>query len=228
MAATDDGRSVFQSVQGSAKQVTTADAGNAGAGVFSDATVSDGKDYTVTFTGVNAQGNNQYQVSDGTTTSTANAQSDGTIAAGKLTMRVTGQPVAGDRFTVRQAQNTAPDVFAAGKDVIAALKAPASADAGADSARLLNALSTANVKITNAYDNILTVRSSVGSRLAELETLDASGAAQQLANQSYLSQLQDLDYAGAISEFTQRQTNLQATQQTFARLQGINLFNYLT
>jgi flagellar hook-associated protein 3 FlgL len=84
------------------------------------------------------------------------------------------------------------------------------------------------VKITNAYDNILTVRSSVGSRLAELETLDASGAAQQLANQSYLSQLQDLDYAGAISEFTQRQTNLQATQQTFARLQGINLFNYLT
>lgn len=228
IAATDDGRSVFLSVQGSAKCVTTAAAGNKGAGVFSGATVSDGRDYTVTFQGVTLQGNNQYQVSDGATKWLVTAQADGQIAAGGLTMRVAGQPQAGDQFTVQQAQNAACDLFAAMKDVIAALKAPASVDPAAESARVLNALSTANVKITNAHDNILTVRSSVGSRLAELETLDASGETQKLANQTYLSELQDLDYAGAISEFTQRQTNLQATQQTFARLQSVNLFSYLS
>ena len=36
-----------------------------------------------------------------------------------------------------------------------------------------------------------------------------------------------LDYASALSEFSQRETNLRATQQTFARLQNIALFNYL-
>ena len=90
-----------------------------------------------------------------------------------------------------------------------------------------NALGTANVKITNAHDNVLTVRSAVGSRLAELDSLNASGEWRNIVDQTYLSELQDLDYASALTEFAQRETNLRATQQTFARLQSIALFNYL-
>ena len=46
-------------------------------------------------------------------------------------------------------------------------------------------------------------------------------------DKSYLSAIQDLDPASAISEFYQRQTSLQATQMTFAKLASISLFNYL-
>jgi flagellar hook-associated protein 3 FlgL len=67
----------------------------------------------------------------------------------------------------------------------------------------------------------------VGSRLQELDALGVSGDSRTLANKSYLSSIQDLDYATAISEFYQRQTALQASQQTFVKIQSIALFNYL-
>jgi flagellar hook-associated protein 3 FlgL len=109
--------------------------------------------------------------------------------------------------------------------VIKALKTPA--DSPKAQALILNALSTANRKITNAHDNVLTVRSSVGSRLQELDALAVTGDSRNLSSKSYLSDLQDLHYASAIGEFHQRQTALQASQQTFVKIQQMALFNYL-
>ena len=63
--------------------------------------------------------------------------------------------------------------------------------------------------------------------MSELDSLHASGASRDLLDKSYLSDIQDLDPAAAISEFYQRQTSLQATQMTFAKLNSIALFNYL-
>ena len=92
---------------------------------------------------------------------------------------------------------------------------------------MLNALSTANRKITNAHDNVLTVRTTVGARMQELDALSVTGDNRKLTDKSYLSELQDLDYGTAIAEFYQRQTALQASQQTFIKVQQIALFNYL-
>jgi len=36
-----------------------------------------------------------------------------------------------------------------------------------------------------------------------------------------------VDYAKAISDLTQQQTYLQATQQAFLKVQGLSLFDYL-
>ena len=59
------------------------------------------------------------------------------------------------------------------------------------------------------------------------DALAVTGESRVLSDKSFLSDLQDLDYASAISEFYQRQTALQASQQTFVRIQQISLFNYL-
>lgn len=223
MAATDDGRSVFQSVQGNATPVTTAGAANGGTGVFSNVSVNDGKSYTVTF---GAAGSYSIVASDGSTSPPLGPFTAGdTLGFGGLSMKLDGTPAAGDVFTVTQAPAASPDVFSAISDVVKALSAPVAT--AVDQSRLANALSTANVRVTNSHDNLVTVRASVGSRLGELDALGASADSRNVVDQKYLSGLQDLDYASAISEFAQRQTNLQATQQTFARLQGIALFNYL-
>ena len=225
MAGTDDGSMVFQSVQGSAARVTTAGVANQGSGVFSAASVTDGKNYTIEF---GPGGAYTVTADDGTVYPPGNLSTGPTIVAGGLKIRIDGAPEDQDVFTVASAQTggkPAMDVFGAMRDLIAALRAPTGSAAA--SARMLNALSTANVKITNAYDNVLTVRSSVGSRMAELDALSASGDWRNLVDQTYLSELQDLDYAAAISQFAQREANLKATQQTFARLQDIALFNYL-
>lgn len=231
MAGCDDGRTVFQSVQGGAGYVTTAGPANAGTGVFGPAGVTDSavvdssKEYVISFSGGN------YTVSDQGTPPVIVASgayaAKAPIAFGGLQISIDGAPADGDVFRVAAARNAGTDVFGALGELVAALEQPLAGGGAQAQTRLLNALSTANVKITNAHDNVLTVRSSVGSRMAELEALDATGSRRDLADQGYLSELQDLDYASAISEFAQRETSLKATQQTFARLQSIALFNYL-
>ena len=124
-------------------------------------------------------------------------------------------------------QNPGADVFATLNTVIAALKTPVDNAGAPAQAILLSALGKANREITAAHDNVLTVRSSVGSRLQELDALGVTGDNRTLHDKSYLSDLQDLDYASAIAEFYQRQTALQASQQTFVKIQQIALFNYL-
>ena len=119
------------------------------------------------------------------------------------------------------------DVFATLQGLVTALQQPQDNASPAAQAALLQALGSANAKITQAHDTVLSVRASVGSRLQELDALAVSGDSRSLQDKSYLSTLQDLDYASAISEFQQRQTALQASQQTFVQLQKIALFNYL-
>jgi flagellar hook-associated protein 3 FlgL len=233
MAGTDDGRSIFQSVQGGAGYVTQQQAGNTGSGVFGATSVTNiadanfGKDFVITFTTPTT-----YQVDTNTVPPVAIVPST-TFTAGSplqfggLQLNLTGAPAAGDSFHVDTAKNAGTDVFAAIGDAIKALRTPVDNAGPSGQAALLNALSTANRKVTNAHDNVLTVRASVGTRLQELDALGDTGDSRALYDKSYLSDLQDLDYASAISEFYQRQTALQASQQTFVQIQQISLFNYL-
>ncbi|SFC75756.1 flagellar hook-associated protein 3 FlgL [Polaromonas sp. OV174] len=234
MAGTDDGRSIFQTVQGGAGYVSSSPVTNSGSAVFGATSVVDvtdpnyGQDFVITF----ATPPTTYQVS---TTATppvaigpATAFTAGSpITFGGLQLTITGTPAAGDSINVATAKNAGTDVFGAINDVIAALKTPASNGGPEAQAKVLNALSMANRKITNAHDNVLTVRASVGSRLQELDGLAVTGDSRALSDKSYLSDLQDLDYATAIADFYQRQTALQASQQIFVRIQQISLNNYL-
>lgn len=233
MAGMDDGRSIFQSVQGGAGYVSASPVGNTGSGVFGATSVVDladpnyGKDFVISFPTATT-----YQVDTATVPPVAVVPATAFAAGspvqfGGLQISITGAPAAGDSFSVATAKNAGTDMFAAIGDVITALRAPVDNAGPAAQAKLLNALSTGNRKITNAHDNVLTVRASVGTRLQELDALGATGDSRALYDKSYLSDLQDLDYASAISEFYQRQTALQASQQTFVKIQQISLFNYL-
>ncbi|AGU51414.1 flagellar hook-associated protein 3 FlgL [Variovorax paradoxus B4] len=231
MSTTDDGRSVFQSVQGGAGYVSSAGAGNTGSGVFGSVGVTDagaanyGKDFMISFSGGN------YTVATQDTPPVVAASGayvpGAAISFGGLQITMSGAPADGDTFQVATARNAGTDVFAAIGELVTALRQPLAGSGDAAKADLLNALSTFNVKITNAHDNVLTVMSSIGSRMNELDALNTSGASRDLIDKGYLSELVDLDPASAISEFLRRQTSLQATQQTFARLHSIALFNYL-
>ncbi|MDH6184126.1 flagellar hook-associated protein FlgL [Polaromonas sp. CG_23.6] len=246
MAGADDGRSIFQSVQSGAGYVTSArvdtvnpnSLGNVGSGVFNSTSVVDvsngnyGKDFEIKFSGTGTVADPVMFTVDTVpgqaTLPSAEVYKEGRpITFGGLQISISGAPAAGDTFKVAPAKNAGTDVFSAINDAIKALKTPVDNGGPAAQAKVLNALGTANRKVTNAHDNVLTVRASVGSRLQELDALGATGDSRTLNDKSSLSNLQDLDYASAISEFYQRQTALQASQQTFVKVQQIALFNYL-
>ena len=231
MAGTDDGRSIFQSVQGSAGYVMTSAATNSGNGVYGATSVVDatnpdfGKNFSISFTSATT-----FSVTNSDTPPvvTTGTYTSGTpIQFGGLQITLTGAPASGDSFNVDTAKTANPDMFGALKDLIGALRTPVDNGTPAAKAQLQNSLSTANVKLSNSLDNVLTVRSSVGSRMQELDTLNTNGDARNLSNKSYLSDIQDPDYTSAITELYQRQMALQATQQTFVQIRKISLLNYL-
>jgi flagellar hook-associated protein 3 FlgL len=139
------------------------------------------------------------------------------------TVTISGDPQAADSFTLGESGNQS--LFKTLSTLIGVVEGagtdPASsAKYSADLGRALNDLDRAN-------DNILKIRSRVGSRLNELETLSSVNGDLGLQYQQTLSALQDLDYAKAISDLTRKQTDLEAAQKSFLAISKMSLFNYI-
>ncbi|NCA70290.1 MAG: flagellar hook-associated protein 3 [Sphingobacteriia bacterium] len=83
------------------------------------------------------------------------------------------------------------------------------------------------VGFDQALDDVLNVRARVGAQQVELEQLSLINGDMDFQLRTILSDYQDVDYAAAISHFVQQQTMLQAAQQSFMRISGLSLFNYL-
>ncbi|MGZ5819574.1 MAG: flagellar hook-associated protein FlgL, partial [Burkholderiaceae bacterium] len=159
-----------------------------------------------------------------TTLSNGNPYTPGqSIAFGGLQFNVTGTPANGDQFTVKPSTNQS--IFTTLKNLIGVLNTPAVGSVA--QAALTNGLSVANDNIGHALDNVLTVRATIGSRLNTIDDLDSNGTDKDLQYSQTLSQLQDLDYTKAVTQLTQQQTTLTAAQQSFVKISGLSLFNYL-
>ncbi len=116
-------------------------------------------------------------------------------------------------------QGGGQDVFQTLNDLVVLLQTP-----GAPSSAVLG---THNDNLDQALDSVLTVRASVGSRLQELDALDYAGEDRNLQYSQILSELQDLDYTKALTQFSQQQTTLEAAQKSFVKASGLSLFNYI-
>jgi flagellar hook-associated protein 3 FlgL len=82
-------------------------------------------------------------------------------------------------------------------------------------------------QISTALNHVTSRRVDSGVRLQVLETQENRHLDTELATTTNRGQIEDLDYAKAISEFEQSQIALQASQQTFTKVQGLTLFNYI-
>ncbi|MEW6119163.1 MAG: flagellar hook-associated protein FlgL [Pseudomonadota bacterium] len=122
-------------------------------------------------------------------------------------------------------QGGGQDIFQTLKDAIALLQTPVVT--AADRAALDAGLATANADLELALDNVLTVRAALGTRLQELDSLDAAGDDRNVQYSAMLSEIQDLDYARALTTLAQQETTLEAAQQSFVKTSALSLFNYL-
>ncbi|MGK3140964.1 flagellar hook-associated protein FlgL [Pantoea sp. C2G6] len=107
---------------------------------------------------------------------------------------------------------------------IAALKVPQDDADAATKATFQAAMDKTNRGLGNALNNVLTVRSEIGTQLSELDTLDAQGDDRKLIYSSQMSDLVDVDYTEAASSYTMQQTALQASYKTFTDMSKMSLF----
>lgn len=82
----------------------------------------------------------------------------------------------------------------------------------------------ANRGLSNSLDNVLTVRADLGTKLNELDKLDALGDDRALGQTQQMSDLVDVDWNSVISSYTMQQAALQASYKAFTDMQGMSLF----
>ena len=138
---------------------------------------------------------------------------------------VQGAPADGDRFVI--SPSTDQSIFTTLRNTINTISQEISTSAGTTSTEFTNNLSANLVNIDQAMGSVLSVRTTVGSRLNEIESLSDSSADLQLQYAASLSSLQDLDYAKAISEMAQKQLQLEAAQLSFKQISQLSLFSIL-
>lgn len=134
-----------------------------------------------------------------------------------------GAPAPGDHFSIQPGNQ---NIFETLTDLINLLKTPANTVAA--KLDLTAGLSQANNNIDKSLNNVLTTRAKFGSSLQELSALDSAGDNTGLNYKQQLSDIQDLDFAKAITDLNQQQITLQAAQQSFVKTTSLSLFNYIS
>lgn len=221
----DTGTAVFQNLRsGNGTFSVAGAAGNTGSVQLSDAKLSDaaswdGGTYSVTFNSGN------YEVRDaGNALVSSGAYQSGTaIRFRGVDLTLSGAPADGDSFSVTP--SLPQDVFATVQKLIGLVQLPPThaAARAQEQTALFGAIQELDAGLNRTSD----IRATVGNRLLavdqaadQIETFDVQARAA-------LSDLRDLDYAEATGRLNLQLTALQAAQQSYVRIQGISLFDFL-
>lgn len=97
--------------------------------------------------------------------------------------------------------------------------------AGAQQRNEMLAVSLQN--LDNAMNKVLGVQTDLGARLNVIESAQLENEEAALINATVQSGLEDLDYAEALSRLSMQSVLLEAAQQSFVKISGLSLFNYL-
>jgi flagellar hook-associated protein 3 FlgL len=221
----DNGDTVFNQIKtGNGTFTVAANAGNTGSGIVGATSVSNpiaygGGTYAITFT---TPGN--YQVTQGPTVITNGTYTDGgTIAFNGVQVTLSGQPAAGDSFSLAPSSNQS--LFATVQNLVTALQTGVTN--GPSATGFNNSINSAINNIDQALNQTSNVRASIGGRLNAITTQQSVATSQQTQLQVSISNLKSLDFASAITTLDQQNTTLSAALQAFSLTQGLTLFKFL-
>lgn len=229
VATGDPGSAVFVNIPtGNGTFAVSASASNTGKAVAGASSVTDpsanpsawdGGSYSIVFTAANA-----YEVRDGGGTLLDSGSYDpnkgGSITFRGAQVAFSGAPDAGDTFALGASGKQ--DIFTTLDNIIGTLRTP-----NGGGAQMQNDINTEFANLDQAIDTITRTRGKVGARMNALDQQGALNDDLTLQYKTSLSNVQDLNYYDAISQLGAQTTALQAAQQTFTKVQGSKLFDYL-
>lgn len=116
---------------------------------------------------------------------------------------------------------TGRSVFDSIQNAIDFLKTPG---ASAGNTQYTTSLGDINAAMNTVSDAL----ASVGARLSSLDSMSNTAADRKLQYKEQLSNLQDLDYAEALTSVSQQKLQLEAAQSTYALTSKLSLFDYIS
>jgi flagellar hook-associated protein 3 FlgL len=227
IAAGDNGNVVFNQIKtGNGTFNVTANVANAGSGLIGATTVTGSAGYSGGTYSINFTAPNAYQVLD----SNNNVVTSGTYMSGQAItfggaqVTLTGQPAAGDSFSVAPSSNQS--LFTTVQNLVNAIQTGAGASSSGQT-QLNNSIAAALNNIDQAISQTSTVQAAVGGRLNTITTQQSVAVSQQTQLQQSIQSLQGLDYASAITTLDSQNTTLSAAMQAYTLTQGLTLFKYI-
>ncbi|EIC22179.1 flagellar hook-associated protein FlgL [Thiorhodovibrio frisius] len=172
-------------------------------------------------------GNLQYQVENKTAGGFPIAWTDyssgSPVEFAGRTLVLSGDPNVSDTVTSRPANNVS--LFQTLDAIATAFETPV----GGSSSRadLTNAVNRGIADIDASFNHLSEVRATVGTRLQVIDDQTELNEGRKLDLRSTLSELEDLDYAEAISRFKFQQVALEAAQQSYVQVNRLSLFNFI-
>ena len=145
-----------------------------------------------------------------------------TVTFDGIDVTLSGNPLPGDSFTISEQEELS--VFATINNAIAWMEKGSVSTNSEQHQVDYNAILT---QLNSAMSHITSRRVDSGIRLQILESQEDRHLDAELSITSGRANIEDLDFAKAIAEFEQAKIALQASQQTFSKIQGLTLFNYI-
>tara|TARA_Y100000748_G_scaffold304078_1_gene311669 strand:+ start:2540 stop:3799 length:1260 start_codon:yes stop_codon:yes gene_type:complete len=247
VAINDNGKDLFVSVANVNRVNTEADPANTGTGRISLGVVEDKNAYDNTFYPqgsvsivIGATGDS-YEIVDSAGNPMAppvtgqleeNDEGGYTVRYAGVAVTLDGELAAGDSFTISTGNSTPGSTNRETRSILETVSMLRSTlETGGSSTedklqrRDVIAISLDN--LDNAMNQVLSVQTTIGARMNVIESTLTENEEVSLINTAVTSELQDLDYAEALSRLSLQSVVLEASQQSFVKVSGLSLFNLL-
>ena len=135
-----------------------------------------------------------------------------------LSMNLTGTPVVGDTVTV----NAKPSIFSVLDDAVKGIGAASDAKSAANAvSRALNNIDVGMARVAGA-------RGQAGALLGLADRITSNQEKRSIQLEADRARAEDLDMVKGISDFNNQQTGYQAALQSYASVQKLSLFNFIS
>ena len=150
-------------------------------------------------------------------------QSNAPIAVNGLQVNITGDPAAGDSFSINSSAKQG--LLTTVEKFVYTLRNFSTTATGRDVFE--QGIADAIANLDNAETSILAVRGQVGARLNTIETTNEQLKDVEVLTQDFLTDLESVDYAEAVSLLSLQQFTLEAAYSSFSQITSLTLFDRL-
>ncbi|SPX62805.1 hypothetical protein [Legionella feeleii] len=150
-------------------------------------------------------------------------ESGSTISFNGIQITVSGEPQVGDSFAINPARNES--LFSTVARMVDNLNSPFASPI--DKAIVQTENNQLLDQFDTALDNIIAYQAQVGARLNQLDVADQVNSDLIETSTETLSSLEDVNLPEVAVKLDLQRIYLQAAQQSFARIQGLTVFNYI-
>ncbi|ART54156.1 flagellar hook-associated protein 3 [Acidovorax carolinensis] len=143
-----------------------------------------------------------------------------------MSFKITGAPIAGDSFDVKPSQPS--NVFAVLENAIGAIRDARNPDGSTNSGSLTHGIARGLNEIDSAMNRLQASRGLAGDLLNRADRIEGDLDTRAVQLEDDRSRAEDLDMIKGISDFQNQQTGYEAALKSYASVQKLSLFNFIS